>query len=118
MNNLCLNLLSVNQNMIQHLIIQSIKNNAWIHAEKKNCTKGDTGVTLSNPYDYLLKCMSVCQGIQFRPIFPPKNFFKYHIYQCTLLQGGDKSKNQSLQILIKYTFLCSNRRFTQEKVQN
>ena len=76
MNILCLNLLSVNQNMIQHFIILSIKNNAWIHAEKKNYTKGDTGVTLSNPYDYLLKCMFVCHSIPFRPVFHPNNFFK------------------------------------------
>ena len=38
--------------------------------------------------------------------------------QCTLLQGGCKSKNQCLQILIKYTFLYSKWRITLEKVQN
>ena len=38
--------------------------------------------------------------------------------QCTLLQGGCKSKNQCLQILIRYTFPCSKWRITLEKVQN
>ena len=37
---------------------------------------------------------------------------------CTLLQGGCKSKNQCLQILIRYTFPCSKWRITLEKVQN
>ena len=38
--------------------------------------------------------------------------------QCTLLQGGCTSKNQCLQILIRYTFPCSKWRTTLEKVQN
>ena len=36
----------------------------------------------------------------------------------TVLQGGCKSKNQGLQILIKYTFLCSKWRITLEKGKN
>ena len=40
------------------------------------------------------------------------------LYPCTLLQGGCKSKNQCLQIRIKYTFLYSKWRITLEKVQN
>ena len=37
------------------------------------------------------------------------------LYHSTLLQGGCKSKNQCLQILIKYTFLCSKWRITLER---
>ena len=42
----------------------------------------------------------------------------YAFKQCTLLQGGCKSKNQCLQILIKYTFLYFKLRIALEKVQN
>ena len=52
----------------------------------------------------------------FRPVVFVIDFSKnhtsrertYNYCHSTLLQGGCKSKNQCLQILIKYKFLCSN----------
>ena len=41
----------------------------------------------------------------------------FSISSLTLLQGGCKSKNQSLQILMKYTFFCSKWKITLEKGQ-
>ena len=61
--------------------------------------------------------------LQFAPLhFFKLSYFSYLLtkesWHTTPLQGGCKSENQCLQILIEYTFPCSKWRITLEKVQN
>ena len=97
----------------------------WIVCQKHIVTLGCWCHSWSKPHffrkfsDWKVNDLSLIDGIKKDEIKQNAALdFLNCTCQCTLPQGGCTSKNQCLQILIKYTFFYSKWKITLEKGQN